>query len=154
PEVVMTGDPTLIWLNPVMLNHPDHRAASLATVEAAWPAAGQANLYPDFEDDEALRLHRPRKLYCTGWVQNGANHFVDIATTLDRKVEALLTHDSQMRGMDMAQLLKYQASLNAAGQGMELAEAFRVTTLVPDEWWQKTQGDPSATRRAATKSLA
>ncbi len=153
PEVVVTGDPTLIWLNPIMLNHPDHRAASLAALEAAWPTAGQANLYPDLDADETLRLHRPRHLYCTGWVQNEANLWVDIGKTIGRKVEALMAHRSQMRGFDMDELLRYQAAANAAGQDMELAECFRVTNLVDDERWHRTLGDPSAERRAAVASL-
>jgi LmbE family N-acetylglucosaminyl deacetylase len=154
PEVVVTGDPTLIWMNPIMLNHPDHRAASLATLEAAWPTAGQANLYPDFDADESMRLHRPKKILCTGWTQPQANFFVDISSTLDRKVQSLEAHKSQMRGFDMAALLRHQATANAAGQDMELAEAFRMTSIVDDEWWEKTQGDPTAARRDAVSSLA
>lgn len=155
PEVVVTGDPTLIWLNPVMLNHPDHRAASLATLEAAWPTAGQANLYPDFDADETLRLHRPKKIMCTGWTQNEANLFVDITEVFERKAEALHAHQSQMRnGAAPAAMLRHQAAANAAGQDMELAECFRVTTLVDDRNWDLTKGDPRAARQAAVADLA
>ncbi len=143
PEVVITGDPTLIWASPTFLNHPDHRAASIAALEAAWPAAGQRNLYPDLEAEDGLGLHRPRKLYCTGWVQPDANLFVDIATTLSVKATALRAHTSQTGG-DPEPLLRRQAAHNATGQGMEYAECFRVTTLVDDARWQRTKGDRTA----------
>jgi LmbE family N-acetylglucosaminyl deacetylase len=144
PEVVVSGDPTLIWIGADFLNHPDHRAASLAALEAAWPAAGQRNLYPDLEAEEGLHLHRPRKFFCTGWVQPEANYFVDIAATLATKAAALGAHKSQTGGQNLEPLLRHQAAQHAAGQAMEWAESFRVTTLVDDERWQQTRGDRSA----------
>ncbi|MEM7584685.1 MAG: PIG-L deacetylase family protein [Acidobacteriota bacterium] len=143
PEVVVTGDPTLIWTSETFLNHPDHRAASLAALEAAWPAAGQRNLYPDLEQEEGLGLHRPRKLYCTGWVQPEANLFVDIETTLELKAAALQAHKSQTRG-NPEPLLRRQAAHIARGREIAFAESFRVTTLVDDARWQRTQGDRTA----------
>ncbi|MEM7585346.1 MAG: PIG-L family deacetylase [Acidobacteriota bacterium] len=141
PEVVVSGDPTLFWINPELLNHPDHRAASLAALEAAWPAAGQRNLYPKMEADPDLQLHRPRKFYCTGWVQPEANTWVDIEATLATKAAALNAHVSQTGGHDLTPLLQHQATLHATGQEMQLAESFRVTTLVADDVWQQTEGN-------------
>jgi LmbE family N-acetylglucosaminyl deacetylase len=42
PEVIVTGDPTIVWSGDDYINHPDHRAAAL---DAAFPAAGQPNLF-------------------------------------------------------------------------------------------------------------
>ncbi|TLN19053.1 PIG-L family deacetylase, partial [bacterium] len=44
PEVVITGDPTIVWSGSDYINHPDHRAAAQAALDATFPAAGQPNL--------------------------------------------------------------------------------------------------------------
>lgn len=141
PEVVLTGDPHLIQITPAFLNHPDHRAASLAALEAAWPAAGQRNLYPDLEQDENLSLHRPRKLFFTGWVVKDADLFVDVASTLEVKAAALCAHKSQVGVANPVPMLQRQAALQAQGQDMQFAEGFRVTTLLDDKRWEHTKGD-------------
>ena len=51
PEVVICGDPTVVWMGPTFLNHPDHRAAASAAMDAAWPAAGQPSLCSELEQE-------------------------------------------------------------------------------------------------------
>ena len=138
PEIVVCGDPALLWMGPSFLNHPDHRAAALAALEAAWPAAGQRHLYPEM-DVEGLPLHRPRKLYVAGWMVPGADCWVDIGETLETKLQALRCHASQM-AEDPGAFIRSWAAGNAQGRGMEYAECFRVVTLVPDELWARTRG--------------
>ena len=36
PEVVMTHDPTVLFVNNEWVNHPDHRAVGVATVDAVF----------------------------------------------------------------------------------------------------------------------
>ena len=40
PEVVICGDPTVVFAGPDYINHPDHRAAGLAAIDSVFPAAG------------------------------------------------------------------------------------------------------------------
>ena len=47
PEVVVTGDPTIVWASEDYINHPDHRAAALAAVDAIFPASGNPMIYPE-----------------------------------------------------------------------------------------------------------
>jgi LmbE family N-acetylglucosaminyl deacetylase len=139
PEVVICGDPTVVWMGPTFLNHPDHRAAASAAMDAAWPAAGQPSLCSELEQ-EGITAHRPRKLYVTGWAQPGADVWVDIGETLEAKCEALRAHASQMSGSDPGPFIRNWAAGNAQGKGMEYAECFRVVTLVSDEVWERTRG--------------
>lgn len=139
PEVLLTGDPSLIWMGPAFLNHPDHRAASTAAIEAAWPAAGQPNLWPEMAA-EGYRPFRPRKLFVTGWIQPGADLWIDIEETMDVKVAALRAHRSQMGNGNPEALLRKVAAENATGRGIAYAEAFRVVTLLNDDRWEKTRG--------------
>ena len=137
PEVVVTGDPTLVWAGEDYINHPDHRAASLAAVEAVFPAAGQPHVFEELAA-EGLRPHKIRKLYCTNW--RGANTFVSIEDTIDQKIEALRAHKSQMRDWDPGPRIREWASDRAKSMEMQYAEAFHVVTLESDENWEKYKG--------------
>ncbi len=134
PEVVVTGDPTIVWAGEDYINHPDHRAAATAALDATFPAAGQPNLFEELEG-EGLRAHKPRKVYVTEW--DGADLYVNIESTIDLKIEALRAHKSQMREWDPADSVKKWASLRARGKEMLYAESFKVVTLVDDEAWAK-----------------
>jgi LmbE family N-acetylglucosaminyl deacetylase len=137
PEIVICGDPTIVWAGEDYINHPDHRAAATAAIDAIFPAAGQPNLFEELES-EGLTAHKPRKVYVTGWGQTDL--FVNITSTIDLKVSALRKHKSQMKDWDPEPRIKEWASDRAKGKEMEFAESFRVITLVSDEDWEKTRG--------------
>ena len=142
PEVVICGDPTIVWAGNDYINHPDHRAAATAALDATFPAAGQPNLFEELEL-EGLKAHKPRKVYVTSWT--GADFFVNIEETIDIKIEALRAHKSQMKDWDPAPSLKNWASETALGKEMQYAEGYRVVTLVDDETWEKKkQGEAEA----------
>ncbi|RPI25794.1 MAG: PIG-L family deacetylase [Chloroflexota bacterium] len=134
PEVIVCGDPTVVWAGDDYINHPDHRAASAAALDAAFPAAGQPNLFEELEE-EGLKAHKPRRVYVTGW--NQTDLYVNIEGTIDIKVAALRAHTSQMKDWDPEESIKKWASDRAKGKEMAYAEGFRVVTLVDDETWEK-----------------
>lgn len=136
PEVVVCGDPTVVWAGNDYINHPDHRAAALAALEAVFPAAGQPRLFADLAE-EGLMAHKTRKVYASVW--EGADLFVNIEETIEVKIEALRAHKSQMRGWDPAETLRKWAAEAARGKEMAYAEGFRVVTLVDDETWERNR---------------
>jgi LmbE family N-acetylglucosaminyl deacetylase len=140
PEVVMCGDPTIVWAGEDYINHPDHRAAAAVALDAAFPAAGQPNLFEELAQ-EGLRAHKPRKVYVHTW--DGGDTFVNIGDTIGLKIRALRAHTSQMEemgGWDPEDQIKKWASERARGKEMEYAESFRVITLESDEDWEKRKG--------------
>jgi LmbE family N-acetylglucosaminyl deacetylase len=137
PEIVICGDPTIVWAGDTYINHPDHRAAATAALDATFPAAGQPNLFDEL-DEEGFTAHKPRKVYVTGW--NGNDLFVNIETTIDTKIAALRAHKSQMKDWDPEPRIKEWAAERGRGKEMDYAEGFRVVTLVNDEDWKKTNG--------------
>jgi LmbE family N-acetylglucosaminyl deacetylase len=137
PEVVVSGDPTIVWAGDEYINHPDHRAASTAALDATFPAAGQPNLFAELEE-AGLFAHKPRKVYVTCW--DGADHYVRIDDTIDLKIAALRAHASQMKGWDPGARIREWAAQRARGKEMQYAECFRVVTLVNDEDWEKSSG--------------
>ncbi len=134
PEVVICGDPTIVWAGNDYINHPDHRAAATAALDAVFPAAGQPNLFEELEL-EGFRAHKPRKVYATTW--DTADVYVNIESTIDLKIEALRAHKSQMKEWDPEKSIREWASERAKGKEMAYAEGYRVVTLVDDETWQK-----------------
>lgn len=137
PEVVICGDPTIVWVGNDYINHPDHRAAASAALDAIFPAAGQPNLFEDLAD-EGIQAFKPRRVYVTGWNHNDL--FVNIEETIDLKIAALRAHTSQMKEWDPEPHIKEWAEERAQGKEMAYAEGFRVVTLVDDEDWAKTKG--------------
>jgi len=134
PEVIICGDPTIVWSGSDYINHPDHRAAALAALDATFPASGQPNLFEDLEQ-EGLKAHKVRKVFAHVWEK--ADVFINIEETIDIKVAALRAHKSQLKDWDPESMLKEWASDTAKGKEMQYAEGFRVVTLESDEDWQK-----------------
>lgn len=139
PEVVVTGDPTIVWAGNDYINHPDHRAAAMAALDATFPAAGQPNLFEELAE-EGYDAHKPRKVYVLTWGQD-AELFVNIEETIDIKIEALRAHKSQMKDWDPEKSLREWAAERGKGKEMAYAEGFRVVTLVDDETWQKLKSN-------------
>ena len=137
PEVVICGDPTIVWVGNDYINHPDHRAAATAALDATFPASGQINLFREFEE-LGIYAHKPRKVFVTSW--RDADFYVGIEDTIELKIQALRAHKSQMRDWDPEESIRKWARERGEGKEMAYAEGFRVVTLIDDETWEKTKG--------------
>jgi LmbE family N-acetylglucosaminyl deacetylase len=122
PEVVLTGDPTMLFAGDGYINHPDHRAASQATIDAVAPAVTVPLLWP-----EMGAAHRVRKLYVHGTAQ--ANLWVDISEAIEHKIAALKQHASQMGDWDPTEMIKQWAAETGKAKELPYAESYRVFTL-------------------------
>jgi LmbE family N-acetylglucosaminyl deacetylase len=130
PEVVICGDPTVFFYGDQYINHPDHRAAAQAALEAVFPAASMPLVFLDLAE-EGLTPHRVKQVYIWGSLE--PNVWVDIGETLDCKIEALRQHKSQLGDWDPTERMTERARERAEGQGMEYAETFRRMILVREE---------------------
>ncbi len=145
PEVLVAGDPTVVWAGDNYINHPDHRAAALAAIEAVFPAAGQPHVFEELAA-EGLTAHKVRKVYVSNWREGST--WIAIDDTIDVKIDALKAHKSQMGDWDVAANIKAWASDRAKDHGMQYAEIYRVVTLESDEDWEKYRGDVLSRSRA------
>ena len=135
PDVVVCLDSTLFFVSSnTYINHPDHRAAGTAAVDAVFPAAGQPHVFEELAQ-EGLAAHKVRKLYIDSW--GNGDTFVNITDTIDLKLAALRKHVSQMGEWDPEPMLREWSADAAKGKEMQYAESFRVITLVSDEDWAK-----------------
>lgn len=124
PDVVITHDP----FRPYSL-HPDHRAVGITTTDAIYPTARDAIYFPDHYR-EGLEPWKVGEIWYYG--AEKSDHFVDIGETFERKIAALVKHESQVgKATDLAGRMRERAAEVAkeSGQDLELAEAFKVVKL-------------------------
>lgn len=126
PNAVVCGDPSLYFPSDFYINHPDHRAAAQAAIDAVFPACEMTLLYPDLAA-EGLVGHKVNYVY-VNWGQS-PNVYIDISDTIDLKIEALRQHRSQLGDWDPTERLKTWAAETGKKVGFVYAEAYRRIAL-------------------------
>lgn len=123
PEVVISMDPTVMWSGSNYINHPDHRAVGLATLDAIAPVASMPLMYPE--------LGTPHNVHEV-WIQwtERPDVWVDISETIDLKMDALRQHKTQVTEETVQGIRQWAME---AGKGLAPAETFKIMTLVPRE---------------------
>ncbi|MCL5108257.1 MAG: PIG-L family deacetylase [Chloroflexi bacterium] len=128
PDVVFCPDPTTRYSRGEYINHPDHRAAGEAALNAVFPDARNRWMYPELLA-EGLPPFAVREVYL---MQSLApTVWVDIGDTIDLKLRALAEHKSQVDATQpgAADMVRGWARLNAEGQSMTYAEVFKRIVL-------------------------
>ena len=128
PDLVVASDPTMRWMGDYV-NHPDHRNAANAALDAVFPSARDYHVFPTL-NVEGLLPHKTRYVLVQT-LPDQANIWVDISDTLEQKMAALRAHQSQMReeGEEIEGFVRQFGRLAAGERGMEYAEAFRLFEL-------------------------
>jgi LmbE family N-acetylglucosaminyl deacetylase len=130
PDVVVTGDPTARFYGNSYLNHPDHRAAADAACDAVFPSAGTRLIFTDLLR-EGYEPHNVKFLYLHG--SERSDTWIDISSTIERKIEALKQHQSQVgKEEDIGKWIREWAQGDGKGHGMAYAESYLKMVLVND----------------------
>jgi LmbE family N-acetylglucosaminyl deacetylase len=90
PRIVMTLDPFAPFET-----HPDHRQVALAATEAV--AFGHMPLFHPEHRQEGLEPHLVAETYFFAKDTSLCNKYIDIGPFIEKKIEALCAHDSQMK---------------------------------------------------------
>ena len=124
PDVVLCPDPTAVFFGDGYINHRDHRVTGWAALDAVAPAAGNPHYFPELRG-VGLDVHQPNAVYLSGTFE--PNVWVDVADTLDRKIDALFCHASQLveTGEWFRQFLRDTAEAAGRAGGVTYAEGFR-----------------------------
>ncbi len=104
PDILVTCDPQTLFAA-YGINHPDHRAAGQAVLDAVFPAAGNAAYFPELTA-EGLAPHMPSEVWCA--LTNQPSVTLDITDTWPMKLDALLEHRSQIGDVE-----KFKARMRA-----------------------------------------
>ncbi|MER3418851.1 MAG: PIG-L family deacetylase [Chloroflexota bacterium] len=131
PDAVLATDPEVVFYHRGGVNHADHRAAGIAATDAVYPAARNPMAFPHLARS-GLAAHVVRRLYLF-W-SNEPNAWIDVTATLDRKIEALRAHASQIRHPERLEArIRDWAAQEGRVIGTAAAEAFRVVVIEEDE---------------------
>jgi len=130
PDRVITGDPTAVFYGTEYINHPDHRAAAEAAIYAIFPSAVTRPIFPELLA-EGYEPHQVKEVYISGDDVHNNTH-IDISSTLERKIEALRCHKSQLDPGD-GKWIRDWAAESGKAVNLSFAEGFRVMKLVSEE---------------------
>jgi LmbE family N-acetylglucosaminyl deacetylase len=122
PKVIIASDPTRWLVGDGYINHPDHRAAAQAALDAAVPASAMPLLWPEVGDP-----HRVCQVYIYG--HDEPNLWVDVTEAIEQKIAALKQHASQMGDWDPTERIKEWNAEMGKEKGLAYAECYRLITL-------------------------
>ena len=113
------------------INHPDHRAIGQASLDVSMTAGTTPGHFPELLDEGLPPWRGLREL----WVAGPGLHprVVDITSTIDRKIEALLCHQSQVgdNADEVAGFVRGYTAETGKSIGVDYAESFRVISQGP-----------------------
>ena len=122
PEVVITMNFNLTWGEDGPVNHADHRAVGLATLDACRDAAN-GWVFPD----AGPAWTGIKSAYVSGVGE--PTHFVDVTATIEAGVASLKEHRAYIEGLgrefDPDEFLRNMAGYVGLGAGCEYAVGFR-----------------------------
>jgi len=98
PDVVLTWDGFRSGFN-----HLDHRNIGITVRDAVYPATRDRLYYPEHER-EGLPEHRVNEMLLAG--SDKPDYFVDISAFIEKKVDAMLSHRSQVSTQDRDEMRK------------------------------------------------
>ncbi len=124
PDTVLCPDPLAVFFEEGYFNHHDHRVAGWATLDAVAPAAASPLYFP-----ERGEAHQVRTLLLSGSLE--PNVLVDISSSIEAKVAAILCHRSQLgEGGEWSRAVVEERAADAGALvGVGFAEAFRRLVL-------------------------
>jgi LmbE family N-acetylglucosaminyl deacetylase len=117
PDIVLTWDA----FRP-SFNHRDHRNIGLAVRDAVFPAVRDHLYYPE-HTEEGLDAFRVNEMLLVG--SDKPDYFVDINAFIEKKVDAMLAHASQVQTHDRDEMLKQMRARSRQRGRRGLVEAFK-----------------------------
>lgn len=124
PDVVVALDPTVTYSAALgFVNHPDHRAAGQAALDAVYPLARDRMTFPEFLAD-GYEPHNTATLLLIGMGVTEPTFVVDVTGTLELKYQALAAHGSQFSIQHMKEDIDRLASQVGKPYGYRYGEPF------------------------------
>jgi len=126
PELVITHLPGRLIDAPMGGSHPDHIAVGEATFAAVYPDARNPRAFRSLLK-EGLPAHEVKEIWVPYWTSG--DFFVDISSTLDKKMESLKQHKSQVakpgREWDFEKFMRKRHRDIGKKAGFRFAESFK-----------------------------
>jgi LmbE family N-acetylglucosaminyl deacetylase len=129
PVIVISMDPTFYYSSSFassigfsFINHTDHRAAALATMDAVFPLSRDRLTFLEHEK-EGLAPHKTQELWLTSL--DKTDYIFDISATIEKKIKALSMHKSQFKDFSKTEkMIRDRAEYYGKLKGCKFAENF------------------------------
>jgi len=124
PDILVTCDPQTLFTINAGLNHPDHRAAGQATLDAVFPSARDHLSFIELWKDEKLEPHIVREVWVCGTLQPDV--ILDVSDTWEIKIRALYEHKSQIGDPEkLAERMRSRRNPDSTPEKPHYEEKFR-----------------------------
>jgi len=124
PDILITCDPTTLFYGDTRINHPDHRAAGQAVLDAVFPAAQDHLYFIELWRNEHLEPHHVREVWISGTL--APNVTLDVSDTWETKIRALYEHKSQIGDPDaLAKRMRERRTLDSTPDAPRYEEKYR-----------------------------
>ncbi len=128
PDILVTCDPQTLFTAMGGLNHPDHRAAGQAVLDAVFPAARDHLNFIELWKDEGLEPHIVREVWVCGTLQPDVT--LDVTDTWEIKIQALYEHKSQIGEPEkLAERMHNRRTPDSSPENPRYEEKFRRLVL-------------------------
>ncbi|MBV8981556.1 MAG: PIG-L family deacetylase [Acidimicrobiia bacterium] len=142
PHRLVVMDPQSLPTD-MFVNHPDHRFVAQASLDITVTSGTTAAIFPELVLEEGLEPWRELE---ETWIFGpaGGPTVVDVTATIERKLDALQAHVSQVGEWDVRTFMKQRLAERArdAGYDYDYAESFRVLS------YRRPQPEPVRTGAA------
>lgn len=119
PDVVISQDPGNLRFDNFYRFHRDHRVTAEIVFDAIYPGVGSKAFFPELAQEDILP-HQIEEVWFYG--TDRPNLYIDVSHTIEKKIDALRCHESQIKDMD--ELRSYLlARAQAAGKKKKMASA-------------------------------
>jgi LmbE family N-acetylglucosaminyl deacetylase len=123
PDILVTCDPTSLFMGDNRLNHPDHRAAGQASLDAVYPPARDHLYFPELLQ-AGLEPHAVREVWVSGTLEPSIR--LDVTDLWDTKIRALYEHKSQIGDpQKLAERMRGRLAPGATPENPRYEENFR-----------------------------
>lgn len=123
PDVVITMDPSMLYSTERgFINHPDHRAAGQAALDAVFPLARDHLTFPELYA-AGYKPHKTATVLLTNF--DKGNYIVDTSNCFPKKIDALKAHASQVSDVEgMRKWLEQMSARVGKKAGYKYGEQF------------------------------
>ncbi|MFY9458004.1 MAG: PIG-L deacetylase family protein [Candidatus Spechtbacterales bacterium] len=127
PDAIFAFDPASCGFESFYRCHRDHRMGAEAVFDAIYPGAGSPSFFPELAK-AGLPPHQIKAIWFYG--SEKPNVFIDISKTIDKKIQALVKHESQFKDFKQAaKFIRERAKRSGKKKKMRYAETFRALSF-------------------------
>ena len=125
PNILVTCDPETFIVGETRINHPDHRAAGQAALDAVFPAAGNPLYFPELMHEQGLQPHSVDEVWIS--LTQKPTIKLDITPYWEKKINALYQHKSQIGDPQVfTQRMKERRTEASTPEQPRYEESFRI----------------------------